>query len=378
MADLVLSEEHKQYQDLARDFSRNEIARLAHNLDQTAQFPLELMKKAWEVGLFNVRAAAELGGLGLATWDACVMAEEIGAACIGAGSVIWANDLAVAMLIGGGSDEQKSKWLQPLLDKFAIAGHCLSDTAGGYGVKYKRVGEQFKLNGDVVSINAGHATWVCLDARDEQDKEVSTTFIIPAGISGFEPGTSLPRLGMRSADVRITSFRDVTLSGEHVVGTVGGGSLVSSRARAAMAPVIASYLTGLMRAACENSVRYSKERRTMGQPIGNHQAVAFMLADLAKDAESSRLMAWKSAWMNDHDHPNLQLSESALTFACDAAMRGTTDAVQIYGGYGYTKEYPVEKLMRDAKTMQVLVGAGTQKRLQQGLHVMAGTARGAW
>lgn len=373
MADLILTDEHKQYQELARDFAAKEIAPHAHQFDGAAETPADVYKKAWEIGLFNVVAPEELGGLGLGTWDACVMAEEIGAACLGTGVSFWANEVAISHLLIAGSPVQKENYISPLLDKFSFAAYCFSDPQWGCTVTYKRSADSFVLTGAAPSLNAKAASWLVVTAVNQEHGE-PTTFIVPADAKGLQIGDEMHRVGLKAADLRMSVFDSVSLSQHNVVGKPGDASHVETMVAAKCSPILAAYTAGLIRCALDNSVTYSKQRYSMGKPIASHQAVAFMLADIARDYEASRLLAWKAAWLCDNRLWSCHKAEQAITFASDAAMRATTDAVQIYGGYGYSREYPVEKLMRDAKTLQILFGGGSDRKMQLGKGLLESVA----
>lgn len=365
MTDLVLSEDRKQFQDLARDFAQNEIAPNAHRFDHSPEFPLDLCKKAWEIGLFNVRFPEEYGGLALGAGDAAVIAEELGAGCAGISSPFWGNDLAVAPVMVAGTDAQKDQYLAPFGSTFGLAAYCF-DLSHHSTVEYTAKGDQFILSGKAAAINAGHAEWLFVVAHEKGKRSASTALVIPLQTEGLKVEASPPALGIKAADLSTVHFHQVNVPVSNKVGTTGDASSLMKETAAWTGTIIASCAVGVARTALECSVRYSKERYTMGQPIANHQAVGFMLADMAKDIEAARLMIRKAAWLADAGEPNSSASLMAKSFAVDMAMKAATDAVQVYGGYGYSREYPVEKLMRDAKMLQVYVGESSGVQLQVG------------
>ena len=358
MPDLTLTEDHKQYQDLAREFAGKEIAPRASEFDKTSSFPLEICQKAWEIGLVNVQMPEQLGGLGLGVFDACVIAEEIGAACSGIGAALWGNDLAVAPLLVCGSAQQKKDWLEPCAGHFGLAAYCFQESE----ILCQSSAGEFHLSGTATAINAKHSKWMFLTAFD-QKSNTSTAFALPTDIDGVTVGERLPAIGIKAADIRHVQLRNVAVAAEMIVGMEHDAAAVLSRARSVSYPVLGSYAAGIIRSALQHSIRYAGERHTMGVPIANHQAVAFMLADMAKDLEASRFMLRKAAWLADQAQPQLSMSLMAKTFACDAAMKATTDGVQVFGGYGYSREYPVEKLMRDAKALQIYEYAAVQNKI---------------
>jgi acyl-CoA dehydrogenase len=365
MPDLILDEDRKQYQDLASDFAKKELAPRAHEFDTSGASAMDIWRKAWDIGLMNVRFPESLGGLALSVGDACVIIEELAAGCAGISAAIWGHDLATAPPLVAASPEQKAKWLDPLAAEFGLAGYVFEQAGTGSGLRYRKDGSGFKINGNAVAINAKNGVWVTAIADGENGER--TVFVVPKEGIGEPrqdmPGLHLAPVGLKAADISEIRIENYAVSAEHVIGTVGGGDAVMNEARKASYPMFASVAVGIIRSALEHATRYAKERQTMGKPIGQHQAVAFMLADIAKDAEAARFLVRKAAWFADNGGADLSGALICKTFAIDAAMKATTDAVQVYGGYGYSREYPVEKLMRDAKTIQVLEYRATKDRM---------------
>lgn len=361
MTDLILSEESKQYEDLARDFFQNEVATKTETLDHEARIPLELYKAAWELGLATTFIPEEFGGLGLSLWDTVVMAEEAGAASGGVASLFEGNVLASAPLMVAGSSAQKEKYLSALTADAVLAGFCFPSNADSSEyprttASYSKQGSNFVLNGKkLIAINGENANWFFALAADASGKV--SAFVFDAKQSGVICGAQISKLGRKCADICSVDFRDLTLSADNLLGAEGEGAQILQNSNAVSAAVVAAHATGLMRCGLENSIRYSKERQTFGKPIGTHQAVGFMLADMAKNVQCARLMSWKAAKLFDDGVRDSIQALCAKTFAVDAAMSSATDAVQVYGGYGYSKEYPVERLMRDAKMMQMMAGS---------------------
>ena len=370
MTDLVLSEDRKQYQDLARDFAQNEITPKAHDFDHSGQFPLDLCLKAWDIGLINGRIPEKLGGLGLGVSDAAVIAEELGAGCAGITSAVWGNDLAVAPLLVAGSETQQKQWLEPLMSQFSLAAYCF-DLPNYSHLQYTVNGDQFTFTGKAACINAHNAKWIFAVAEESDKPARTTAFVIPMDADGLKIESKLPAVGIRCADLSVVQCDNVKVNAANVIGEQGQATALAKGVAAFIAPILASYAVGVARTALENSVRYSKERHTMGKPIANHQAVGFMLADMAKDIEAARLLSQKAAWVADAGEPDEAASLMAQCFAVDMAMKAATDAVQVYGGYGYSREYPVEKLMRDAKMLQVYIGNSDQIQLNLGRQLVS-------
>ncbi len=361
MTDLILSEESKQYEDLARDFFQNEVATKSEKLDHEARIPLDLYKAAWELGLATTLIPEEFGGLGLSLWDTVVMAEEAGAASGGVASIFEGNVLAAAPVMVAGNPTQKEKYLSVLTAEAVLAGFCFPADAdsGQYprtSASFTKQGSSYILNAEkLIAINGANASWFFALASDASGK--ISAFVFDANLPGVTRGAQIPKLGRKCADICVVAFSNLSLSAENLLGNEGDGTEVLQQSNAISAAVVAAHATGLMRCGLENSIRYSKERQTFGKPIGTHQAIGFMLADMAKNVQCARLMTWKAAKLYDDGvHDSIQ-ALCAKTFAVDAAMSSATDAVQVYGGYGYSKEYPVERLMRDAKMMQMTAGS---------------------
>lgn len=357
MTDLILSEESKQYQDLARDFSQNELAPRAESFDHSGELPKEVWKKAWEIGLVNVRVPEDFGGLGLGLLDACIIAEELGAGCAGISAAFWGNDLAVAPILVAGTQAQKEKYLAPLLSGFSLAGYCFGESAK---IVTKRDGNSYTIDGEAVCINATDAAWILIVI--ERDNAALIIERDHPSLKRLEPSA---RLGLKAADLQTVRFDKLKVPADNVIPLEKASSV-----RTVTAPVMAAYATGIARAAMQHAIKYSKERFTFGVPIANHQAVGFMLADMAKNIEAARLLTHKAAWMVDQSEGSFSQSITARQFAAEMAMTSATDAVQVYGGYGYSREYPVEKLMRDAKMLQVLEGNSLRDKLECGRELL--------
>lgn len=371
MTDLFLGEESKQYKDLARDFFRNEIASKSEKLDHEGRFPLDLYKAAWELGLATSFIPETYGGLGLSLWDSTVMAEEAGAASGGFAAAFEGNALACAALIVAGSDSQKTDYLSQLCNAATLASYCFPAGADGgsfpsAAVKVNRKGKGFELNGPgVIALNGENAAWYFVLAQDDEAKN-SSAFVIPANHAGITRGAQIHKLGRCCADICTINFNNLELGTEYLVGKEGEGLNVVLESSSLSAAIVAAHATGLMQSGLEHSIRYSHERQTFGKPLSKHQALGFMLADMAKNVECARLMTWKAASLFDAGLHDYIQSLSAKTFAIDAAMSSATDAVQVYGGYGYSKEYPVERLMRDAKMMQMMAGSSFEVKCRIG------------
>jgi acyl-CoA dehydrogenase len=371
MVSFSLNEEQRQLQQLARDFSKNEIAPKSRHHDETAEYPWEILKKAWEVGLMNPHIPEEYGGLGLGVFDTCLIAEETAWGCTGIGTAIEANGLAEAPVIVAGNDEQKKEFLSPMTEELIMAAYCVTEPGAGSdvsGIRTKAVkyGDEYVINGEKMWItNASVAKWFFVLAyTDPQNKHKGmTAFVVPSDTPGIEVGKKEMNMGQRCSDTRGINFTDVKIPAKYVLGKEGDGFKIAMSAFDHTRPVVSAAAVGLARSAMEHAIQYAKERTTFGVPIAKHQAISFMIADMAKDIEAARLLVWQAASIIDEGRRNTKEASMAKAFAADTAMRVATDAVQVFGGYGFSQEYPVEKLMRDAKIFQIYEGTSQIQRL---------------
>jgi acyl-CoA dehydrogenase len=369
--DFVLSDEQLALQETARRFAREEIAPIAAEHDNSCEFPREVIARAWELGLTNSCISPDYGGVGLSMLDSCIVIEELAWGCGGITTSIMANDLGLMPIVVGGSEEQKRDWLTPCSDKFQLVAFCLSEPEAGSDVAglqllAERDGDDYILNGSKQWITNGgeSALYTVFATTDRSTRHKGIcAFVVPRDTPGITPGKKEDKMGQRASDTRPIVFENVRVPANQRLGEEGEGFKIAMRTLDRTRPAIASLATGIARRALEESVDYSKERKAFGFPIAGFQAIQFMLADMAKDVEASRLLTHQSASLVDAGARASKQSSFAKCFATDAAMKATTDAVQIFGGNGYTKEYPVEKLMRDAKLMQIYEGTNQIQRL---------------
>lgn len=369
MTDLILSEDSKEYQNLARDFFENEVASKSESLDHKASIPLDLYKKCWELGLATALIPEEFGGLGLSLWDSCVIAEEAGKSSGGFSALLEGNVLAIAPLLVAGSDEQKAQYLSKLTDEAKLAAFIFPSSRDL--PKYRKTDAGFELSGtNLIALNGENASWYVVLAENAEKNE-QTMFVFDAGQAGLNCQGQISKLGRRCADICSINLNGVKLQEANVVGNIGNGPDLYNESSVISKSVIAAHATGIIAGALQASTRYSKERVTFGKPISSHQAVGFMLADMAKSAQAARTMTWKSAWLYDAGNGDHMEAKCAQVFAVDAAMAAATDAVQVFGGYGYSKEYPVERLMRDAKMMQMMCDSSHDLKIEIGQELLA-------
>jgi len=369
--DFSLSTEQREIRELALKFARNEMTPHSQEFDEKGIFPSEIFKQAWELGLINTCIPAEYGGAGFTSLDSVIIGESLAYGCMGMNTSFMANDLALLPIVIGGSDEQKKKFLTPFTQEFRIASFCLTEPgngsdAGGIKTTIKDDGDHWIVNGEKMWItNAGHANlFVVYGTIDStlKHKGISAVVVDPK-TAGIEIGKKEDKMGHRSSDTRGVRFNNVRVPKENMLGKPGDGWAIAMSTLDHSRPLVASSALGGAQRALDLSIQYSKERTQFGVPISKHQAVQFMIAEMGMKIEASRLLVHKAAWMCDQGLKNTEIASYAKAFASDSCMQITTDAVQIYGGYGYSKEYPVEKLMRDAKLIQIYEGTSQIQRL---------------
>jgi acyl-CoA dehydrogenase len=369
--DFNLTPEQSEIKDLALKFAKNEMMPKASHFDEAAQMPLEILEKAWSLGLVNTCIPAEYGGSGFSAVDSMIITEALAYGCMGMNTAIMANDLALLPIVIGGSDEQKKKFLTPFTESYKIAAFCLTEPgngsdAGGLKTTIKEDGDDVVINGNKMWItNAGYADlFVVYTTMDPTLKHKGiTAVVVEKGTPGIEIGKKEDKMGHRCSDTRAITFNNVRVPKANVLGGIGKGWAIAMKTLDHSRPMVAASAVGGAQCAYEHSVKYAKERIQFGVPLSSHQAIQFMISDMAMKIEASRLLVHKAAWLLDNGQPNTSLASYAKAFAADSCMQIATDAVQIYGGYGYSKEYPVEKIMRDAKLIQVYEGTSQIQRM---------------
>ena len=367
----ALTEEQKALRDLARDFAEKEIRPKAAEYDEHSTHPVDIIEKAHDVGLMNPHVPEEYGGAGLSSFDGMLMGEELSWGCAGIAVSIVANSLGAGPVILAGNDEQKAEWLPPLLESPILCSFGLTEPNAGSDVSgiqttAVRDGDDYVINGSKMFItNAGHAAWIVVFASTDKSKghKGLSAFVVPTDLEGVTVEKHLDKMGQRATDTSAIAFQDVRVPAKNLLGEEGEGFKIAMRTLDHTRPGTASGAVGVARAAYEYAVEYSRTRVQFGQPIAMNQGVNFLIADMATEIEAARLLTWQAAWLFDQGKRATLQSSFAKRFASDTAMKVTTDAVQIFGGYGYIKEYPVEKLMRDAKLFQIYEGTSQIQRL---------------
>jgi acyl-CoA dehydrogenase len=369
----ALTDEQKALRELAREFAVNEIRPLEREHDEHMRHPAAVIAKAHDLGLMNLHVPEEYGGAGLSAFEGMLVGEELYWGCSGIGTSITANGLGSGPVIVFGSAEQKRKWLTPLTEEPILASFGLSEPGAGSDVAALkttavREGDDYVLNGSKTFItNAGYAAWTVVFAKTDPKGGAKgmSAFIVPMDTPGVTVESHLEKMGQRATDTSAFALQDVRIPAENLIGVEGDGFKIAMATLDATRPGTAIGAVGVAQAAYEHSVAYAKQRVTFDMPIAMHQGVNFMIADMATEIEASRLLCWQAAWMLDEGYGRKATlySSFAKRFAADTAMKVTTDAVQVFGGYGYIKEYPVEKLMRDAKLFQIYEGTSQIQRL---------------
>jgi acyl-CoA dehydrogenase len=370
VVDFTLTDEQKNLRDLAHDFAEKEIRPVAWEYDKEGTWPQDVIEKAHEVGLMNTHVPEEYGGAGLDYLDGCLIEEELAWGCSGIQTSLGANGLAGAPVLLGGSEEVKKEFFEALTAEPKLASFCLTEPGAGSdvsGMRTKAVkkGDKYVLTGSKCFITNGqYADYYTVYAKTDMDAG-------HRGISAFlvkRDDTVVidkkeDKMGQRASNTATVTFNETEVDAKYLLAEENKGFKLAMMTLDRTRPGVAAMATGIARAAFEFATEYSKERVQFGVPIAMHQAIQFMIADMATKVHLARLATWNSAVLLDQGKRNTLESSHAKRFAADTAMEVTTDAVQIYGGYGFIKEYPVEKLMRDAKIMQLYEGTSQIQRL---------------
>lgn len=359
-----LPEDVKMLQDLAMDFSRKEILPQAEYYDESDEWPWEIFHKAREVGLINVNIPEEYGGLGASILEECVVAEAMAYGCSGIQTALMLNQLAVLPLLLAGTAEQKQHYLPWIMDDGKVAAYCMtepnagSDVAGIQSTALSK-GNRYILNGSKTWITDGPvASFFTVFAKTDPDAghHGMSCFVVEREWPGVSTSNPLRKMGQHAAQACQVFFEEVEVPAANRIGAEGDGFLIGMNVFDRSRPSVAAAAIGVARRALDEAVRYAGERTAFGQPISRFQGVGFLLADMAIRVEAGRNLAYKAAWEGDNGIRNTMAAAMAKAFCAEAAMKNATDAVQVFGGNGYSKEYPVEKLMRDAKIYQIYEG----------------------
>jgi len=370
MVDFTLTDEQKNLRDLAHEFAEKEIRPVAWEYDKDGTWPQDIINKAHELGLMNTHAPEEYGGPGLSHLDGALIEEELSWGCSGIQTTLGANGLASAPVAIAGSEEVKKEFFTDLIESPKLASFCLTEPGAGSDVSSMRTravkkGDEYVINGSKCFITNGqYADWYTVYAKTDPDAghRGISAFLVPRDDT-IVIDKKEDKMGQRASNTATVTFNDTVVPAKYLLGQENHGFKVAMRTLDYTRPGVAAMAVGIARAAFEFACDYAKERVQFGVPIAMHQAIQFMLADMGTKIHAARLMTWNAAVLLDQGKRNTLESSHAKRFAADSAMEITTDAVQIFGGYGFIKEYPVEKLMRDAKIMQLYEGTSQIQRL---------------
>lgn len=370
--DFALNEEQLELQEMVREFVEKEITPYAAEMDAENHMRDGLIDKANEMGLLNVIVPEELDGPGLDSISVATIYEELGKGCAGVATSLAANSLATVPVLLAGTDEQKKMYCDILnnggLAAFALTEPGAGSDAGGVSTRAVHNKEEgtYTLNGTKMFITNGGLAEIFLvfaNTRKTGGIRGLTAFIVPKDTPGFSVAKKENKMGIRPSNTTELVLQDVVIPESYRVGREGEGFRIAMNTLDSARPFVGAVSVGIAQAALDCAVKYAKERRQFGQPIASFQMVQGMLADMAMKVETARLMVQKACWMRDQGMEFSKEAAMAKCYAADTAMQVTTDAVQVMGGYGYTKEYPVEKMMRDAKIMQIYEGTNQIQRL---------------
>jgi acyl-CoA dehydrogenase len=364
----------REYQELVRKFTRDEIIPQAAEYDKTMKFPWEILKKAHALGLTNANIPTEYGGGGLGVIESCILAEGLSYGCSGILTAITGSGLAAAPVLIGANEEQKKKYIgalaaEPIVASYAVTEPGAGSDVNGVKTRAEKKGDEWIINGQKMWITgAGVASWFFVLARTNPDPKAPagkafTGFIVEAGTPGMTIGRKEINMGQRCSDTRGITFEDVRVPKENVLGVEGIGFKLAMGAFDKTRPPVAAGAVGLAQRALDEATKYALQRKTFGTEIVNHQAVSHMLAEMAIGIEASRLVMYRSAWEIDQGRRNTYYASIAKAIAGETATKAAADAVQIFGGNGFNTEYPVEKLMRDAKIFQIYEGTTQIQKL---------------
>lgn len=364
-----LTEEQREIQLLAREFAKNEIAPKAEHYDKSHEYPWPVIKKAQELGLTTMSIPEEYGGLGLSLLEECVVTEELAWGCSGMSTAMGVNGLAILPILIAGTEEQKQAYCGRLAGG-EMSSYCLTEPEAGSdvaGIKTtaRKEGDHYILNGSKTFITgATVANFLTVFAYTDPGVRYKgmSCFVVERDWEGVSVGQPFDKLGQHASDTAEVIFDNVRVPETHRLGAEGTGFITAMKVFDRSRPATAAGALGVARRALEESIKYARERISMGKEIWQYQAIGHKIADMAMELEAARLLVWKSAWAVDNGQPDTMVSSFGKAFAADAAMKIATDAVQVFGGYGYMSEYPVEKLMRDAKIFQIYEGTSQIQR----------------
>jgi acyl-CoA dehydrogenase len=377
MLNFTFSEEQKALVETARRFAKERIIPVAAECDREARFPREVFEEAFQIGLANTTIPAEYGGAGLGELENSLITEQLSYGCAGIQTSLTANGLALTPIKLAGTEEQKKKYLGKLVASPIFASYCTTEPSGGSDVAgmrttFKPYGDEFVLNGEKSWItNATLSSFYVVFATSDpslRHKGIAA-FIVDRESEGLRVGKHEDKLGQRASDTAVVHFEEVKVPKANLLAPEGSGFRLAMKTFDVTRPAIGAIAAGVMQRCLDESVAYAKQRKAFGVAIAEHQLVQAMLAEMAIGAEATRLLYQKAAWNLDHGVTDPFVSSLAKAFGADRAMQTAIDAVQVFGGNGYVRDYPVEKLMRDAKVLQIYEGTSQIQRIVIGRHL---------
>ena len=366
-----LNEEQEMLVRMAREFAADHIIPVAAEYDEKSIFPADIFHKARELGIANMLIPEEYGGVGASCFEEALVSEELGYACTGIGTSLGTNSLAMLPILIAGNEKQKAYWMgerageQGQFCSYGVTEANAGSNVAGIQTRAEKKNGAYVLNGSKTFItNASYAHFYTIFAKTDPDAghRGMTCFIVDRESPGLSVGKKFDKLGQRASDTAEIVFENVEVPAENVVGAPGQGFYIAMKVFDHSRPGVAAAACGLQRRALDESVKYAGEREAFGRPIYQHQAVGHKIADMAINYEASRLLTWQSAWQVDAGIFNPRVPAYAKAFAADMATKAAVDAVQVFGGYGYMKEFPVEKLLRDVKIFQIYEGTSEIQR----------------
>lgn len=368
MISFELTDEQREMQTMVRKFVKNEIIPVAEEYDRESKMPWPIIDKAFEIGLWNFNLPTKYGGLDLDHVTEAILIEELSYGCLGISGAWDGNTLAMTPILLAGTEEQKDRWLPQFAEKPTLAAFCLTEPsagsdAGGMLTKAEKVGDEYIINGTKCFITHGGISKMnTVFAKLKGDKRISA-FLVDGDTPGISMGKVEDKLGDRASHIAEVIFEDVRVPAKDLLGKEGKGFNIAMQTLDRTRMSIGAAAVGVARRGLEESIEYAKIRKQFGKPIGQHQAIGFMLADMATKVEAARCLVLLAASEIDAGRVDSKYGAMCKLYAGDIANEVAIDAVQIHGGYGYMKDYPVEKLMRDAKILQIYEGTQQVQRM---------------
>ncbi|MFX0012994.1 MAG: acyl-CoA dehydrogenase family protein [Promethearchaeota archaeon] len=379
MISFSLTDDQKKLQLKAREFAINEIIPVSRRYDQTGEFPLEVLQRAFDQGLMNTIFPKEIGGPGLGILDTCLIVEETAAADPGITTSLFDNCLGAEPILLGGTTEQKERFLKPLTENlkfiaFATSEPGMGSDVAGIAMAARLEGDEIVLNGRKMWItNGGVASLMSTFCRLEGTKRHNgiTGVVVPMNLEGIRVGKPIPKMGHKASNTVMVRFEEVRVPKENILGEPGKGFPIAMQTFAHTRPTIGAFACGMARACMDYAIAYAKRREAFESKIADFQAIQFMVADMKMNVDAARLLTWKAAWEADQGRDNTISASIAKAFATDHGMKTASDALQIFGGYGYTTNYLIEKLFRDAKLYQIYEGTSQIQRMIVGRYLFS-------